>query len=184
MAETKSVSRNKSKDKDRLRNEASADVSKASSVATTKTKDTKNMADNNSGMPSVIDFSEDISNAEAPVPLPTGDYAAEIRGAAQKTSQTSGNPYASVQFFIPPEQYPADYTEGEPDGMVLTFNRVSLVDTPAGRHRLRKFLEAIGAPAGKKIDLNEWVGRSATVSVQHDTYEGETRAAIGKVTAA
>lgn len=181
MKETKSKSQNKGKDTSR--SEASADVSKASSVATTK-RENKNMADNNSGMPSVIEFGEDISNAEAPVPLPTGDYAAEIRAATQKISQTSGNPYASVQFFIPPEQYPADYTEGEPDGMVLTFNRCSLQDTPASRHRLRKFLEAIGAPSGKKIDLNEWVGRSATISVQHDTYEGETRAAIGKVTAA
>lgn len=177
MAETKSKSQNKGKDTSRK--EANAKSNKAS-VATTK-KENK-MADN--AMPSVIEFGEDIGNAEAPVPLPAGDYAAEIRAAVQKTSQSSGNPYASVQFFIAPEQYPADYTEGEPDGMVLTFNRVSLQDTPAGRHRLRKFLEAIGAPAGKKVDLNDWVGRTATVSVQHDTYEGETRAAIGKVTAA
>lgn len=178
MAETKSKSRNKGKDTSRK--EASAKSNEASNVAT-ETKG-KHMSDN--GMPSVIEFSEDVANQEAPVPLPTGDYQAEIRAAVQKTSQTSGNPYASVQFFIPPEQYPADYTEGEPDGVVLTFNRVSLQDTPASRHRLRKFLEAIGAPAGKKVDLNEWVGRTATVSVQHDTYEGETRAAIGKVNAA
>jgi hypothetical protein len=173
---TKSKSR---KGKDTSHVEANVKSNEAS-VATTK--GTKNMADN-SGMPSVIEFGEDIANAEAPVPLPTGDYAAEIRGAVQKMSQ-NGNPYASVQFFIPADQYPADYTEGEPDGMVLTYNRVSLQDTPASRHRLRKFLEAIGAKAGKKIDLNEWVGRSASVTVQHDTYEGETRAAIGKVTAA
>jgi hypothetical protein len=179
MAETKSKSRNKGKD---TSGKAAAEKSNTSAAPVATSRNETKMA--NSEMPSVIEFSEDIANAEAPVPLPAGDYQAEIRAATQKTSQTSGNPYASVQFFIPPEQYPADFTEGEPDGMLLTFNRVSLQDTPASRHRLRKFCEAIGAPAGKKVDLNEWVGRSATVSVQHDTYEGEQRAAIGKVAAA
>jgi hypothetical protein len=89
-----------------------------------------------------------------------------------------------VQFYISEDAYPADYTEGEPDGMLLTFNRVSLMNTPSGRHRLRKFLEAIGAPAGTKIDLNDWVGRTATVTIAHDTYEGEVRAQIAKVTPA
>lgn len=175
MAETKSKSR--SKGKDAQRNEASAAANKAS-VATTKGNSTMAQSE----MPSVIEFDEDISQAEAPVPLPVGDYPAEIRGATQKTSQ-NGNPYAAVQFFISSDAYPADYTEGEPDGAILTFNRVSLQNTPAARHRLRKFGEAIGAPLGKKIDLSDWVGRTATVTIQHDTYEGETRAAIGKVSA-
>lgn len=174
MAATKSKSR--SKGKDASQNEATANAKKAS-VATTKGNN--NMAD----MPSVIEFDEDISQAEAPVPLPVGDYPAEIRAATQKTSQ-NGNPYAAVQFFISSDAYPADYTEGEPDGAILPYNRVSLQNTPAARHRLRKFLESIGAPAGKKIDLNDWVGRTGTVTIQHDSYEGEVRAAIGKVSAA
>lgn len=168
--------------KDASRNEASASANKASTHVATSEKKRMANGDNNA-LPSVVEFDEDIGQAEAPVPLPVGDYQAEIRGVTAKTSQ-NGNPYASVQFFIAADQYPADYTEGEPDGTVLTFNRVSLQNTPASRHRLRKFLEAIGAPTGKKIDLNEWVGRSATVTVQHDTYEGEQRAAIAKVNAA
>lgn len=201
MVATKSKSRNKPLDKSKLdklttldeafaqgvfgkdhsSNEANSNANTTASTNVATSRKSNTMADN--AMPSVIEFSEDVSQQEAPVPLPVGDYAAEVRAASQKTSQ-NGNPYASVQFFISPDQYPADYTEGEPDGMILTYNRVSLQDTPASRHRLRKFTEAIGAPAGKKVDLNEWVGRTATVSVQHDTYEGETRAAIGKVTAA
>lgn len=177
MAGTKSKSR--SKGKDASRNEANEQANKASNVATSK--ENKRMAENS--LPSVVEFSEDISQAEPPVPLPVGDYQAEIRAAENKTSQ-KGNSYAAVQFFIPPEQYPADYTEGEPDGMILSYNRVGLSDTPAGRHRVRKFTEAIGAPAGKKVDLNEWVGRTATVTVVHDEYEGEPRAAIAKVSAA
>lgn len=176
MTDKKSKSRNK--DKDAQRNEANAAANKASNVATLN-KGNK-MAD----LPSVIEFDEDISQAEAPVPLPAGDYPAEIRGATRKTSATSGKEYAATQFFISADSYPADYTEGEPDGTILTFNRVSLENTPASRYRLRTFLESVGAPAGNKIDLNDWVGRTATVTVEHEEYEGVNRAVIKKVSAA
>jgi hypothetical protein len=145
--------------------------------------ETKRNTNTMSEQSSIIEFSEDIANAEAPVPLPKGDYPAEIRAAVRKTS-AAGNDYGSVTFFIAPEAYPADYSEGDPDGLTLIYNRVSLADTPAGRHRARKFIEAIGAPGGKSIDMNDWVGRTATVTVDHDTYEGETRAVVAKVVAA
>ena len=179
MAETKSKSPSK-RGKNTSREGTNEEVKTKVPVATTK-KET-NMSESN--LPSVIEFDEDIAEAEAPVPLPVGDYPAEVRGAVQKHANQTGNPYASVSFFISADAYPADYTEGEPDGMLLTFNRVSLQNTPSGRHRLRKFLEAIGAPAGSKIDLNDWVGRTASVTISHDTWEGENRAQIAKVTAA
>ena len=179
MAATKSASRNKKRDKDTPHDEAHVSVNKKASVATTETRK-HNMAD----MPSVLEFEEDIGTAEAPPPLPAGDYTAEIRAAVRKTSANTGNEYGSVQFFIPSDQYPADFTDGPPEGSLLTYNRVSVSDTPAGRHRLRKFVEAIGAPTGKTIDMNQWLGRTAIVTVQHSTYEGETRAEIAKVTAA
>ena len=181
MAETKSKSRPK-KDKDATRVEAN-DVANEASLASKQQEKVNHMAEQGN-LPSVIEFDEDISQAEAPVPLPVGDYPAEVRSAVQKSAASTGNPYASVGFFISADAYPADYTEGEPDGMLLTFNRVSLQNTPAGRHRLRKFIEAIGAPAGSKIDLNDWIGRSATVTITHDTYEGEVRANVAKVTPA
>jgi hypothetical protein len=131
---------------------------------------------------SILSFSEDIASAEPPVPLPVGQYPAEIRGAERKTSGTSGNEYVRVQFFIAPEQYPADFTDGNPDGMVLDYNRVPTQDNPSARHRMRKFCEAIGyAPKGGNVDLNEWVGKTATVDIVHDTFEGETRAQIKRV---
>lgn len=151
--------------------------SKKTPVATTK-KETVNMSE-----ASIIEYSEDISNAEAPEPLPVGDYPAEIRAAERKTS-AKGNPYGSVTFFIAPENYPADFQQGDPDGMSLVYNRVPVDDTPAARYRMRKFCEAIGAGTGTKIDMNEWMGLTAIVSISHDTYEGETRAVISKVNAA
>jgi hypothetical protein len=115
--------------------------------------------------PSVIEFSEDVATAEAPPPLPVGQYPAEVRSAERKTS-AAGNDYVRVQFFIAPEQYPADFTDGNPDGMILDYNRVPVADNPSARFRMRKFCEAIGySPKGGKVDLNEWIGNTATVDV-------------------
>jgi hypothetical protein len=151
----------------------------ATTLASVNKKET-NMSDVNS----IMEFSEDVANAEAVPPLPVGDYPAEIRGAAKKISNTSGNEYAAVTFFIAPESYPADYTDGNPDGEVITFNLTGIGDTPKGRHKMRKFVEAIGAKAGKAIDMNDWVGLTATVAIGHDEWEGEKRSVIKKVVAA
>jgi len=177
MAETKSRSRKVTKPD--TAEEASTQSGKTEAVATTNTTKGNNMSD----AMGILEFSEDVGSQDAPVPLPAGDYTAEIRAAAKKTSATTGNDYVQVTFFIQPDQYPADYSEGDPDGQALTFNRVSTQDTPAGRYRLRKFLEAIGAKMGKSIDLNDWVGLTATVKVDSETYEGETRAVIKSVVA-
>ena len=129
---------------------------------------------------SIIEYASDLSDAEAPVPLPPGDYPATIRGAEMKTSG-KGNKYINVTFNIDPDSYPADFTEGDADGTVLTFGRLSPDDTTRARWGMKKFLQSIGAPTGKAVDLNEWVGLSATVEVKHDTWEGETRPQIAKV---
>jgi hypothetical protein len=152
-------------------------VNQESSLASKK--ETKNMSEGKS----IIEYSEDISNAEAPAPLPPGDYPAEIRGAEIKTSQ-KGNEYVAVTFFIAPESYPADFTEGDADGMTLSYNRIVVDDSPRGRHRMRKFCEAIGASTSAKLDVNDWIGNTAVVSVAQSEYEGETRAEIAKVIAA
>ncbi len=151
------------------------------SVATkTTTRNDKHMSDETS----IIEFSQDISQQEAPVPLPEGDYTAEIRSAVRKVGNASGKAYAAIQFFISPEQYPADYTEGDPDGQILTYGRMSLEDTPAARYKVKKTAEAVGAPKPTtKLDLGAWVGLTATVSVTHDEWEGESRAQIAKIVA-
>ena len=131
-------------------------------------------------MTSIIEYAEDLSAAEAPVPLPAQDYVATIRSAEQKTS-AAGNEYINVTFYIDPDQYPVDFTEGNPDGETLTFGRISPANETRARWGMRKFVEAIGAKPGKKIDLNDWIGLSASVTVVHDTWEGETRAQIKKV---
>ncbi len=134
----------------------------------------------NKHMSSIIEYTEDLANAEAPVPLPAGDYPAEIRAAERKTS-AKGNDYINVTFFISADAYPADFTEGDPDGQILSYGRLSPDNTTRARYGMKKFAESIGAPASKNIDLNDWVGLTALVTVAHDEYEGETRAQIKKV---
>ncbi len=139
------------------------------------------MADTNSGeLPSIIEFSVDLSKQNEPEPLPTGDYVGVIRGAVQKLSQRDTH-YGEIAFFIDADQYPADYDEGMPDGMTLYFRRVSFEDNPMARYGVRRFCENIGAPLGKKIDLSEWIGLEATLEITHETYEGSRRANINKV---
>lgn len=134
-------------------------------------------------IPSMIEFSTDIGKAEAPDPLPAGSYVGTIRAAEVKMSQRDTR-YAAVTFHISPDQYPADYKDGNPDGTILVYRRVGLEDNPQAKYGLRRFLESIGAPTGKKIDVNDWVGNEATIEISHEMYEGINRANISKVSEA
>jgi len=134
---------------------------------------------------SIIEFSEDITNAEAPPPLPPGEYRAEIRAAEPMVSNNTGNRYARTHYYIAPEDYPADFDpELNPDGITLKYNMVSLEDTPKGRFSIRRYCEAIGAPMSKIIDLNAWIGLEARVIVTNSEYDGMQIAQIDKVSPA
>ena len=132
---------------------------------------------------SILTFSEDITNAQPPPPLPVGPYPAEIIGAQRRTSATSGSDYASITMRINAESYPADYTDGDPDGTTLQYNRLQIEDTPVSRHRWRVFMERVGGPLGRSVDLNSLIGLTCTVEITHQEYEGEQRAQIARILA-
>lgn len=132
---------------------------------------------------SIVEFSIDLKKQEAPEPLPAGEYTGTVRKAEVKESQR-GTMYAAVSFHIPADQYPADFKDGSDDGLTLIFRRVGLEDNPQARYGTKRFIESIGAPLSKKIDVNEWVGMEAALDVVLDTYEGVTRAVIDRVRAA
>lgn len=174
MSSTKSRSRSKGQKDVVVEDEATTATPPQPQLASERERRTMSDA------PSILSFSEDVSNQEPPVPLPVGDYPAEIRGAEVKIS-TKGNKYVSVTFYVAPEHYPADYTDGNAEGETLSYNRLVYDDSPRGRHRMRKFTEAIGAKGGRDIDVNDWVGCTASLSIKEETYEGEPRAVIAKV---
>ena len=132
---------------------------------------------------SIVEFSVDLKNQDAPEPLPSGKYTGVIRNAEIKESQR-GTRYAAVSFHISADQCPADYKDGSDDGLTLIYRRVGLEDNPQARYGTKRFIEAIGAPLSKSIDVSEWVGMEAALEVEHDTYEGVTRAVVNRVHAA
>ena len=136
-----------------------------------------------SGQTSIMKFSTDITNAEAPPPIPARSYRAEIVGAVVRPAATSGLPYLNIQFRIPAEEYPADYTEGDPDGTILYYNRLQVSDSPRGRYQTRVLMEKLGGPLGAEIDCNALIGLWGNIDVVHQEYEGEMRANIARVLA-
>lgn len=132
----------------------------------------------------IMEFSEDIADAEPPVPLPVGPYRASIHDASKKVSASSGKQYIQVDFFIHVDEYPADYPrEDAPEGMTVPYRRVPWEDDKVSRHRIRKFCEAIGAEMGRRMGYSRWIGQEAIIHLIHDTYDGITRNQIAKVVA-
>jgi hypothetical protein len=129
---------------------------------------------------SIIQFSEDITNAPPPPLLPVGPYPAEIIGAIRKQGAT-GKDYAQITFRINAESYPADYTDGDPDGQIFYYNFLQLADTPQNRYRWRQFMERCGGQLGRSIDLNTLIGLTATVELSHGEWNDEMRAQISRI---
>lgn len=135
--------------------------------------------------PSIIEFSRDLNEQEEPAILPAGDYPAEIVEALLRISNTSGNTYLSLKLRIQPDAYPPDFTDGDPDGTEVTYNRlVVLPETSQVRWRLKKFMQSVGAKMGKTLDPAELIGLSCTLHVEENEYEGEKQLQARKILAA
>lgn len=137
-----------------------------------------------SDMGSIIEYNESLADAEAPKALPAGDYLAEITATELGTSNTSGKARVDVTFRIKPEDFPPDYEDADAfaDGKAVHFYPSAEQDK-ANRFRMKKFCEAIGAKLGKKMDINDWIGKSAIVTLVPDEFEGIERERVTKVSA-
>jgi len=114
------------------------------------------MSDTDQEIPSVFTFDEDVSQTEAPPPLPVGQYIGEVVGCEPKLS-SKGSPMCVVQFRIGADQYPADYKDGNPDGTTLT-HYIVVQDNQQSRFRLKTFVEALGLTVRKEFDPNTLMG--------------------------
>lgn len=139
------------------------------------------MTDTGTGMSSILEFEDDIANAKEPLPLPPTDYHAVIRGVEQKMS-IKGNKYLDISFFVGADQYPQDYVDGNPDGTTLHYRRIVVDNTAMAKWSLKKFCEAIGAPMGRQIDTNQWLGLAARLTIENKPYENSMRSEIKAVT--
>jgi hypothetical protein len=131
---------------------------------------------------SIIEFGQDLNNAEPPIPLPVGPYPAEIISAQEKTSG-NGNRYLNVVFRINSESYPADFVDGDPEGTELHYNFLQLEDNGRNRWRMKQFLERVGAPISRSVDPSSLLGLTATVDITHNVFNEETRPQIARILA-
>jgi hypothetical protein len=130
---------------------------------------------------SIFEFAQDIATQEAPPPLPPKVYVGEITAATAKRSP-KGNVYIEIEFTIQPDQFPLDFAAKNADPAKLFYRRLVVSpDTDRNRYAIRKFSEAIRAPASKRIDINDWIGKVANLNVKATKYMGEDRAEIAAV---
>jgi hypothetical protein len=130
----------------------------------------------------ILEFSEDIAEAEAPPPLPIGEYPATVEALEPRVSNTSGREYLGVTLRVSADDFPPDFdASAYPDGVQLRYNRLFTEDTQRNRYAFKKFCEALGAPTGKQIDPNDWIGMTLRVGISHRTWEGEDQANIAKI---
>lgn len=114
----------------------------------------------------VFTYSEDLNNAEAPKPLPGGKYPFEVRKADIVDSKSKpGKKNLKLELYIAPEEYPATYLDGNPDGLTLTAFR-ALNDTARGRYQMKKFNQALGVKNTAKIDPTEYLGATGMVVIE------------------
>lgn len=129
---------------------------------------------------SIVSFSENIQEAEAPEPLPESTYPATCIDATKGESK-NGDPMAILKYKIAEEDYPADYDVGNaPGGTTLTFYAV-MQDTAAGRYRTKQLCENMGAPMSKNVNIKKFIGLACKLTLKHEEYEGIMRAKIGRV---
>jgi len=132
---------------------------------------------------SIVDYGVDLSTVEQPPLLPPGPYPAEIVGATEKTSG-KGNRYLNIVFRIHPESYPADFVDGDPDGIELHYNLVQLENSARNRYQMRRLLERIGMNIHvSSVDFNDMIGRTATIETTHTEWQDEQRVQVARVLA-
>lgn len=120
---------------------------------------------------SVYEFQSNIGEAQQPNPLPVGEYRASVKIAELKVSKSSGKPMLVVSYHISSDQYPADYTDGNADGEVLSVYQ-SLAETPRGKWLLKKFMEMHGVAASNRLVATDFIGQEVIVKIEHEDYQG------------
>ncbi len=133
-------------------------------------------------MPSVFTYDEDVSQAEAPPPLPVGAYIAEVTSSILKNS-AKGNLNLVLGFKIDADQYPADFKDGNPDGTTLT-HYTSVANDQPSKFRMKNFTEALGITVRKDLDVASFMGARARVNIVHELWDGLMRPKIKSVESA
>lgn len=139
------------------------------------------MADPENALPSVYEYSEDVSLQEAPPALPARTYPATCTAATVKPGSKDPDKHLlNLEFTIDPSAFPADFTETDPQK--LFWNRTVLnADTARGRYQLKQLCEKMKVAVGRKLDVNDFVGKQVNLKVKNGSWQGVPRAEIDAI---
>lgn len=131
---------------------------------------------------SLLTFSKNIADAEAPPQLPPGEYKAICIAAVDKVAASSGNPMLTLTLQVPRTEFPADFDPGEGvDELTFTLNVVAR-DIPADRYRMKNTCNAFKVAMSNSIDPNDFVGKEARARIRIGLdLEKNPRAEVGQV---
>lgn len=138
----------------------------------------------NTELKSMLEFDVNLAEVEAPKPLPAGTYDAVVQTAEIVMSKNSEDPKPMIKctFNISADQYPADYTDGNPNGTILT-HYVMADKSCRSMFALKRFLLALGAPLSNSVDTTTLIGLPAKLNVTNQLWEGVEVARIASVVA-
>ncbi len=114
-----------------------------------------------SDMNSLLEFSQNIADAEAPPCLPAGEYSAHCTKAEVGLSKSSQKPMITMSFAVNKSEFPVDF-DGDQDQVVVAFYQ-PVEDNSSNRFRMKKLCEALGVSASNRIDANDFVSRTARI---------------------
>lgn len=138
------------------------------------------MADENA-LPSVVEFTEDVSLAEAPPVLPVGTYNATCSAASIKQSTSKPeNTLLNLEFTIDPNEFPADFPESEAVKLYWNRNTVNK-NTARERWQLKQLGEKLKVVITRRLDANDFVGKQCKLKVKNGAWQGVPRAEIDAI---
>lgn len=140
-------------------------------------------------LPSVIEYDVDVNDAKPIPPLPPGEYPASVIGAEMQTSKNTGNRMIMVTHIVRPENYPVDFTDGDPDGTKL-INYIVVEPSPKYFFAIKQACQTYGVPirklpnGGSRVDAQDFIGQDVLVTTTTEEYQGRVNAKIKSVRAA
>lgn len=131
---------------------------------------------------SMLEFSKNIADQEAPPQLPASEYPCQCVGAVVGETKEKKEPKIELTMQINRQDFPADFDPGDGVDDIKFTQHIRVLDIPSDRFRLRKLCEAFGIPMSNNIDVNEFVGKHARLKTKMGKdLEGNPRAEIDRI---
>lgn len=121
-----------------------------------------------------FEFEQSVEDAEAPPPLPEGDYDAEVTDSRLGVSNLTGRRQLLLTIVVPVENFPADFSpDNAPDGVRLVWFSPDIDDSKRGRWAMKQVCRHLKVPMTNRFRSSEFVGKRVRVTLGHRTGQDE-----------